>query len=64
MLQHLEVPTSGINMDAALHPVIKVVYHEGSGLPIGCGDHVTIRYNGMWSHAESGAYGNVIQSVT
>jgi hypothetical protein len=49
-------------MEAALHSVTKEVYQKGSGLPIGCGDHVTIQYNGMWSNAQSGAF--EIQSVT
>lgn len=49
-------------MDAASDSVTKVVYREGIGSSIECGDQVTILYSGMWSSNEGADFG--IQSVT
>ena len=44
-------------MNNTLGLVTKMVYHEGVGVSIKHGDHVTVRYSGIWSTVEDNALG-------
>jgi hypothetical protein len=55
--RRLEPPDLSTNMDATLDLVAKEVYQEGTGLSIGQGDHVTVKYSGIWFDVENEASG-------